>query len=334
MRAGHVPLGAGRTTMPAGRMRIRAARLLCAGAAVAFTSGCELTQTTLVQAADEVVAEVSVQVYPGTPGSKLTAFLHRTVDPSGTLSEEVPDATIVVRRSNGSTIELAPTERGTCVEATPADGTGTCYWANLGIVDRIRPGESLDVSIALPDGGTLEGTTTVPGDFALLTPGQEGLCKVPQETPFEVRWTRSEGAWAYVNEALIEGIGAALRPQGITVDQDPLYLLGLSVSAADTTIVFPGEFGVFDRFDLDQGLALALQKGLPAGTNARVTVTATDRNYSNWVRGGSFNPSGRVRIPSLRGDGTGVFASTVTRSFTVLVPGDSTDYSAPPCTGG
>jgi len=320
--------------MPAHRMLRRGARLVWVGAAVACMGGCELTQTTLVQAADEVVAEVNVQVYPGTPGSVLTAFLHRTVDPSGTLSEEVPGAGVVVRRPDGATIELAPTDRGTCVEATPPTGGGTCYWANLGVTDRIRPGERLEVSITLPDGGTLKGTTTVPGDFALLTPGQEGLCKVPPETPVEVRWSRSDGAWAYVNEALIEGLRAALAPEGITVDQDPLYLLGISVSAADTTIVFPGEFGVFDRFELDQGLALALQKGLPAGTNASVTITAADRNYSNWVRGGNFNPSGRVRIPSLQGDGTGVFASTVTRSFTVLVPDDSTAYNAPACSGG
>ncbi|MCG6955922.1 MAG: hypothetical protein LJF04_08015 [Gemmatimonadetes bacterium] len=297
-------------------------------------SGCELTQTTLVQAADEVVAEVHVQVNPGTPDSKLTAFLHRTVDPSGTLSEEVPGATIVIRRSDGSTIEMAPTDRGTCIVTTSPNGGGTCYWADLGITNRIRPGEHLDVSIALPGGGTLDGSTTVPGDFALLTPGQEGPCKVPRETPFEVRWTRSDGAWAYVDEALIEGIAKALAPQGINVDQDPLYLLGISVSAADTTIVFPGEFGVFDRFELDQALSLELQKGLPAGTNARVTITATDSNYSNWVRGGNFNPSGRVRIPSLQGDGTGVFASTVTRIFTVLVTSDSTDYNVPGCVEG
>lgn len=334
---GHTLTRLERAPLSAGRTLTRVAHLLGVGAAITcmtVMSGCELTQTTLVQAADEVVAEVNVQAYPGTPGSRLTAFLHRTVDPSGTLSEEVPGAGIVIRRADGSTIELAPTDRGTCVEATPPTGSGTCYWANLGIDDRIRPGESLDVSIALPDGGTLEGTTTVPGDFALLTPDQEGLCKMQPETPFEVRWSRSDQAWAYVNEALVEGLGTALAPQGITVDEDPLYLLGLSVSASDTTIVFPGEFGVFDRFELNQDLALALQKGLPAGTSARVTITATDRNYSNWVRGGNFNPSGRVRIPSLRGDGTGVFASTVTRTFTVLVPGDSTDSDAPGCAGG
>ena len=92
-------------------------------------------------------------------------------------------------------------------------------------------------------------------------------------------------------------------------------LLGLSITANDTTIVFPAEFGVFDRFDLDQDIATALQEGLPAGTVAPVTIAATDRNYVNWARGGNFNPSGQVRVPSIQGDGTGVFGTFVVRGF-------------------
>ena len=54
-------------------------------------------------------------------------------------------------------------------------------------------------------------------------------------------------------------------------------------------------------------------------------ISATDRNYVNWVRGGNFNPSGQVRVPTIRGDGTGVFASTVTRTFEVVVNAASSD---------
>ena len=53
----------------------------------------------------------------------------------------------------------------------------------------------------------------------------------------------------------------------------------------DTTVVFPTEFGVFERFDLDGDLALAVSEGLPAGTYADVTIGALDRNWANWVRG-------------------------------------------------
>jgi hypothetical protein len=133
-----------------------------------------------------------------------------------------------------------------------------------------------------------------------------------------------------VNETEINGLPAALVSEGIVVEDDPLYLLGLSISSADTTVVFPSEFGVFDRFDLDQDLALRLQRGLPDGTDADVSVTAVERNYVNWVRGGSFNPSGQVRVASLRGDGTGVFGAAVTRRFTVVAEA-ATGGSPPDC---
>lgn len=38
-------------------------------------------------------------------------------------------------------------------------------------------------------------------------------------------------------------------------------------------------------------------------------IAAGDRNYVNWLRGGRFNPSGMIRVPSVHGDGTGVFGS-------------------------
>jgi hypothetical protein len=99
-----------------------------------------------------------------------------------------------------------------------------------------------------------------------------------------------------------------------------LYLLGLASSASDTTIVFPSEFGLLERFSVDRELLVALQGGLPRGTRAQVSIAAVERNYTNWARGGTFNPSGQVRIPSLRGDGTGFFGATVLRTLTVVVP--------------
>jgi hypothetical protein len=83
--------------------------------------------------------------------------------------------------------------------------------------------------------------------------------------------------------------------------------------------VFPSEFGVFDRFDLPRALVLALQEGLPDGVSAHITIGAADQNYVNWSRRGTFNPSGLVRVSSLRGDGIGVFGSLVTKSVDVQV---------------
>jgi hypothetical protein len=267
-----------------------------------------------------VVAEVYVQLAPGAPGrDRLTALLHRTLEGGTGASRPVPGAHVIVTRaSDGLSIEMAPTELETCVASLPVDASASCYWAAPELAARLEPGDAVRVDIALPDGGVLQGATTIPGDFALLGGPSGGFCTVAPSATFDVRWTRSSGAWAYVNEALISGLRAALEPEGIIVDEDPLFLLGLSISASDTTIAFPSEFGVFDRFDLGQALAQVLQRGLPAGTSAKVTVTAGERNYVNWARGGNFNPSGQVKVPSLRGNGTGVFGATVSRSFQVV----------------
>ena len=298
-------------------------------------AGCSLQEVTLVQAEDIVVAEVYVELVPGAPGNdRLTALLHRTLEGGTGASRPVPGATVIVTRSDGLSIEMAETNLETCVVSLPVDGTGSCYWAAPELAALLEPGDDLEVRIELPGGGLLQGAATVPGAFSVLSAPSEGFCTVAPSTLFEVRWNRSAGAWAYVNETLISGLREALEPGGIEVEEDPLYLLGLSVSASDTTITFPSEFGVFDRFDLNQDLALVLQTGLPAGTDAKVTITAGERNYVNWVRGGNFNPSGQVKIPSLRGDGTGVFAATVSHNFRVLVVPGGVTAGVPACGDG
>ena len=117
----------------------------------------------------------------------------------------------------------------------------------------------------------------------------------------------------------MRGLQESYRNKGITLSEDPLLLLGLSISQTDTTIVFPSEFGIFDRADIERDALLELQKGLPLNTDAAVVVAAVDRNYVNWVRGGNFNPSGQVRVPSVHGDGIGFFGSLVRRVFNVEV---------------
>lgn len=282
--------------------------------------GCSLQEITIVDVEDVVVAEVYVQIGEGfLGGDRVTAFLHRTVGGSGSGFHPVPGAKIVISQDRGPSVELAETAIERCVSSTPEGGTGSCYWMAPAASVGFRPGDHLRLRIDLTSGGVLTSSTIVPGDFAVLGIAEGVQCLLAPSTPFTVRWTGSEGTWAYVNETLILGMKNAFLPLGIEVESDTLELLGLSISASDTTIVFPGEFGIFTRFDLDQDLATSLQTGLPPGTRAPVTISATDRNYVNWVRGGTFNPSGQVRIPSVSGDGTGVFASTVTRTFEVVV---------------
>jgi len=310
-----------------------------------LSSACSLEQITLVDAEDVVVAEAYVELGVPRPGrtdvrNRVTVFLHRTIGGVAVGSRPVPGALVTVRRAGGPEISLVrDTLIETCAATTPVSGTGTCYVAPEapgGPSDSLRPGDALTLSVELPDDGRLAAATVVPGDFALAGVASGARCKLPAATPMELTWSPAAGAWAYVSETSISGIRDALAPAGIAVDEDPLYLLGLSVSASDTTIVFPGEFGLFNRAELDQDLALALQKGLPAGVRARVTVSAVDRNYVNWVRGGNFNPSGRVRVPSVRGDGTGVFGSAVVRTLDVVVDPapDGTPWDAPLCPGG
>ncbi|MEQ9400174.1 MAG: hypothetical protein RJQ04_13515 [Longimicrobiales bacterium] len=301
--------------------RRRAAAGVVALAVTAGSGACQLEEITLVDPEDVVVAEVHVQIFQGDGGeTRVTAFLHRTLGPGGE-SVPVPGAAVAVRHG-GSTMELAETGLERCVVTTPVDGTGTCQWAAPFPGTGPVPGDTLTLRIDLPDGGIMESQSVVPGAFGMVAPGGLDACGIPADTTLTLRWTRSEGAWAYINEASLRGIRDALAPRGITVDpdDDPLYLLGLSVAATDTTIVFPAEFGLFNRFELEQDLALSLQRGLPPGVRADVSIAAADRNYVNWVRGGSFNPSGQVRIPSIQGSGTGVFGSTVVRTIELVTP--------------
>ena len=124
-----------------------------------------------------------------------------------------------------------------------------------------------------------------------------------------------------IGEPLISVLSAALatRRSGATLKEDPLRLLGLSISATDTTMAFQAELGLFDRFDLECDVVVFLQDGLPEEASAKVSVAAVDLNYVNWVRGGGFSPSGTARVPSLRGErGSGVLQASVSTGFRVL----------------
>jgi hypothetical protein len=220
------------------------------------------------------------------------------------------------------TFEEAPLEH--CLDEPAA--IGTCY-RSMNERRPIRPDITYTLRIILADGGVITGSTHVPGAFRLVRPAQ-ALCRLAPDQRIEVTWTRSAGAWVYLTESRLGGLRDALRPSGIELDDDPVRFLGVSVSAEDTTLSFPDELGVFDRFDPDLTEALvAIQGGLPPDVDAELVVAAADRNYVNWVRGGQFNPSGNVRVPSLAGDGTGVFGSIAVNRTMML----TSSVALPPC---
>jgi hypothetical protein len=302
--------------------------------ALVAAGACGLQDLTLVEAEDMVVADVYVELSGGTRGeSRATAWLHHTLENGFPSSMPVPGARVVVKGVGGLVVPLSETADSVCVSSTPVTRSGSCYAADTALVARIKPGDALQVEISLPGGGSLRGASTVPGDFRLLTPPAGPICGLEAYTPLETRWTRSGGAWAYVSETQISGLRKALAPRSISVPGEPFYMRGLSMSAADTTVVFPGGLGYVERFEVDRDLWDALQEGLPWSTDSRVTITAADRNYVNWNRMENFNPSGLVRVPSLRGDGTGVFATSVTRSFRAIVPAQGAQPRQPRCRG-
>jgi hypothetical protein len=267
-------------------------------------------------------------------------LLHRTVGGAGSPAE--PDARVRVTASSGRVVEFTP-DGDICFATGPVDAggeprpQGTCYRSSHTEGRWVEPGEAYELTVETSRGERLRGRTVVPGAFALVElPHAAGtetpqVCAIPAGTLLPIRWTQSRGAWAYVAPLRIRGLRLALAPEGIDAPE-PLDLLGLAVTAADTSIVLPSEFGVFDRFRLDQDLLRALQGGLPPGVTVDLAVAAADRNYVNGVRGGSFNPSGQVRISSIAGDGVGVFGSLVPLHARIVV--DPPGGGVPPCPAG
>ncbi len=287
-------------------------------ALLASVPACELQEITVAKSDDVVVAEVYLSSdVDGVSGS---AWIHRTLGSAGS-TQELSSADVFLRaESRVSTVRLRPAEASFCAgDELPEDFPGSCFFAGPLDPRYFGSGSFVEAIIRLPDGGRITGQTRVPGTYELRAPriNRRRKCSLEPARRLTVEWTRAAGAWAYISETQIINLTAALEDTNIEVEEDPLLLVGLSVSEADTTIVFPSEFGLFDRPNLGRDLALVLQEGLPFGTQAEVVIAAADRNYVNWVRRGAFNPSGIVRVPSLHGDGTGVFGSVVRKRFTV-----------------
>ena len=301
-------------------MRRRIA-LACLLGAAAVLSGCALEEVELATPEDVVVAEVILRAGVATQ----QAWLHRTRSANG--DPTVAGAIVEVRGPAG-TVTFAAAPDTSCVvprNDTPLGSQGSCYVTSTNALT-VTPGQTYQLTIRV-GADVLTGTTTVPQDCAIVRP-TVGTCSLPPMSNLEVVWRASPNAWVYAAETNLRNIRAALGPHGVTVDRDPLRLFGLSISSADTTLAFPREFGLFDRFDEDLTEALAfMQGGLPAGVIADVSIAAADRYYVNWERGGGFNPSGQVRVPSIRGAGSGVFGSLVPKTFQIRT--DVTNR--PPC---
>ncbi len=324
----------GRTTVPPPAASPRSGPVL--GVALLLSTAlasasCELSTVELAEVQDVVVAEVYLR-----PDQDFhQAFLHRTLGRDG-VTARVDGASITVRGSDGRVVTFAPANDSSCLVPNGSDhargttggiaDTGSCYIApNQG---RVGPGQSYVLEIDLPDGRKLSGSTTVPGDYHITRPAAP-IC-VLEESDIQLVWTRSQGAWAYQADAVFTGLAAGLAARGVADPPDTLRLLGLAAGGNDTTMAFPGDLGIFDRYQIDIEIMRALQQGLPEGARVDVVIAAADRNYVNWVRGGNFNPSGQVRISSLHGDGIGVFAALLGRTRRIETTAPRTEGTAWP----
>jgi hypothetical protein len=296
----------------------RQAVLYLAGAVL--LSGCDLSEVTIAVPADVIVAEVVLRA-----GDTLqTAYLHRSLSERGTA--RVFNAMVTVREAaTGAVLQYMAADDAVCLMPAPElpqSHMGVCYAAR-GRADMVKPGGRYTLDLVLPDGRRITGSTVVPGSFEMVRPAADS-CTLAPGTSLGLTWTRSVGASVYIGETRLRGLTQALRQAGVTVpapDGD-IDLLALAVGSADTSMAFPGSFGLFDRFDPDlHPILLAIRDGLPPDVDADVAIAAADRNYVNWVRGGTFNPSGTVRLPSVQGDGTGVFGSLVIRRTTLHTRG-------------
>jgi hypothetical protein len=283
-------------------MRVAAAVLLA-------LPGCSLPEVIISPPADVLVAEVYLHV--GAPAQ--WALLHRTT------REPAPGATMVVRAAAGGEMSYAQAEDDSSCGGTGAPPEATCYRADEPWPGFLQAGESYTLRIEF-EGRILTGATTIPAGFVLREPVEvpdawsSPRCELPAWTSLAMVWTQSAGAWVYLAELTLENV-AEVFPDAPAGLPDPLRLLGVSLAAEDTIMRLPGDFGLFQRVEVDRGVLLALQRGLPPGAEGGVVLAALDRNAVNWTRGGAFNPSGPIRVPSLRGDGTGVFGSVLPRSF-------------------
>lgn len=308
-------------------------RLLPAASSLPFLllcGACELQEMTIAQAEPFVV----VESYLVAGRSQQWAAIHGG-GPGSRLAE---DAVVTLSGPEG-VVELAATGPEVCafpgIRADSLPGSFTCYATSPPDPEgfRVRSGGLYRLEVELRDGSTLNGATRVPEQVTFEPPlmfepgGSQRVtpCYLPPWTQRTLVWQQAEGATAYVIDLLAFGLDSALVREGIEVEVDePLMLRGLAVGGEDTTIVVPREVGLFDRFVLDPDLLIALQAGVPEGVQLDVILAAVDRNYVNWARGGDFNPSGIVRVPSMRGTGgTGVLAS-----LTAVVLELSTDDAA------
>jgi len=309
-------------------------RLLLAPAVALLLAGCNLVEVVAEEGDDVLVVEAVLR----TDEHRQKLLLHRSLRSQQEEPLEWVRADLIYPDGRERRLEPSPWRlcRADAQEGDAAQPLCFTYFAPA--EDRILPGQSYELRLETSDGRLIFGRTHVPGELTMVSPSpalwverdQPATCWLEPWTLLQLRWGSAAGAWSYIAELEVHGLRAALgeeAPEGLA---EPLRLTGLAIGASDTTMVLPADFAIFQWGSVPLEVLRLLQRGLPDGVQARLVLSAADRNYVNAVRGGGFNPSGAVRIPSVVGDGTGVFGSLVPRSLVIDV---SEQPIGPPCGG-
>lgn len=295
--------------------------LVLLGAATIGLAGCDVTDVPAGSGEKMLVvsATVVLTVDPAEPsriGTRAVALISEAYQQVLT---EVPGAAVRVTGASGRSLSLVVEEDafGTCTvldrELHTVDGRlrpiGSCHTATAASA-AFSPGEALALAVTTPDGAVLEGTSRMPDAFVPRGLSvEDGRCRVEPDTGYRFAWDPVGGAWAHVGEARVTGLSPSLWSSS-----DPLYLpvTVLGRGRAVTDMVFPGDFLLELLSDVDGAeLHRTLDAGFPGGARAEVTIAALDRNWANWIREGRLNINGETVIPSVFGDGTGMFGTAV-----------------------
>ena len=180
-------------------------------------AGCSLTDVTIAEPDDLLVAEVQVVLTLAADNRNVSltawALLHRTY-----LFGEAPSlagAVVKVSADSRRVVRLEEQDSlSSCVgenpflrddeESEPSPGA-VCYRAEAARSPFV-PGERLSLEIATPDGRLLTGSSRIPGAFFFTGLNHErGRCRMEPDTNYRFRWTAAKDAWAYVADARFEG---------------------------------------------------------------------------------------------------------------------------------
>ena len=302
--------------MGAGMRRVLTLLGMTAGAA-----GCDVTDVPTGSGQKLFVASATVvlTVDPAEPTRIGTRAVALVSEAWQQVLREVPGASVRITGASGRSLSLVEEEDplGTCTvlrrESYTVDGQlrpiGSCHTATAASAV-FAPGELLTLAVTTPDGAVLEGTSRMPDAFVPRGLSvEDGRCRVEPGTAYRFAWSPVDGAWAHVGEAEVTGLSPSLWSSS-----DPLFLpvtvLGRGREVTD--MVFPTDFLLELLSDVDNvELHRTLDAGLPGGARAEVTIAALDRNWANWIREGRLNINGETVIPSVFGDGTGMFGTAV-----------------------